>query len=52
MRSLLKTAALAAMAATFIALLASCGGGGGNPGQCLSGSPETCAANRDTAVAP
>src|SRR4051812_10703117 len=30
-------------AVALTALLAACGGGGGNPGQCVSGSAQTCA---------
>jgi hypothetical protein len=38
MRSLSIATVLAALV-----LLASCGGGGGNPGECVSGSTQECA---------
>jgi C-terminal processing protease CtpA/Prc len=42
MRSLvLRGAAVVGLAA--VLLIAGCGGGGGNPGACVSGSPEVCA---------
>jgi hypothetical protein len=41
-RSALRIAAVIGVASALLA--AGCGGGGGDPGACLSGSPEVCAA--------
>ena len=48
MRSfVLRGAAAVGLAAAL--LIAGCGGGGGNPGACVSGSPEVCAAGQSSA---
>ena len=47
MRSfVLRGAAAVGLAAAL--LIAGCGGGGGNPGACVSGSPEVCAAGESS----
>ena len=47
----LASARAAIMAVLAALLAAGCGGGGGDPGACLSGSPQTCAAGRPAPVA-
>jgi carboxyl-terminal processing protease len=49
MKSYLAMPRVRAAAVAFVAALvaAGCGGGGGNPGACLSGSPQTCSAAVD-----
>ena len=42
----LASARAVTMAVLAALLAAGCGGGGGDPGECLSGSPQTCAAGR------